>query len=668
MVTKSLVREAAAAEQPSRQDPAPLRVEELADRIVPIDPRIAPDGARVAFVADPVSQKEERRKRALWLAATDDPARQLTAGTSDDNDPRWSPDGARLLFRSDRQKTDEEEWRLFLLPLQGGEAAPLGELAGELSQAEWSPDGARIAVLRRDPESAADKARKKERDDAVVVEEEPRFTRLWIVDADSGKARCLTTSEREVRGYAWTPEGDALVIVTTAAPETDALLGAADLWRVPAAGGLPGHIARFPSTPWSPVVVPSPDGPVVVVGANGLRQQPSDSVWVVPINGGEPRNLLPDLLGVVEAIAPLPGHPGQIAARIVERTRGRLYAVDVASGAMTPLTPPAMAERGSVVEGASFSADGRRLAAVWSDATTPEEVWLGDTGGHAAAATRCGASFRDRLQPTEHVTWRSDDGVEIEGMLTYPMGYETGSRYPLFIQVHGGPSSYWEDRVLLDWHDWAQLLASRGYAVLMPNPRGSTGYGHDFQQLLQDDVGGGEYRDLVAGAQAMVARGIADPHRLGIGGWSWGGFLTAWTITQTNRFRAAIVGAGVANMISDHAQGDIPTSNLRYFPGQPYAHMDAYWAASPIRHVAAARTPTLILHGDDDARVAPGQGMELFRALKTLGVPVRFVRYPREKHHISERAHQIDLMQRVLDWLERYLMNGSSGVPSRAET
>jgi len=154
----------------------------------------------------------------------------------------------------------------------------------------------------------------------------------------------------------------------------------------------------------------------------------------------------------------------------------------------------------------------------------------------------------------------------------------------------------------------------------------------------------------------MMARGIADPNRLGIGGWSWGGFLTAWTITQTDLFRAAIVGAGVANMVSDHAQGDIPTSNLRYFPGQPYAHMDAYWAASPIRHVAAARTPTLILHGDDDARVGPGQAMELFRALKTLGVPVRFVRYPREKHHIDERAHQIDLMQRVLDWLERYLM------------
>ncbi len=208
---------------------------------------------------------------------------------------------------------------------------------------------------------------------------------------------------------------------------------------------------------------------------------------------------------------------------------------------------------------------------------------------------------------------------------------------------------------MLNWHDWAQMLASRGYAVLMPNPRGSTAYGQDFQRLLQDDVGGGESRDLVTGALAMVERGIADRERLGIAGWSWGGYLTAWTITQTSMFRAAVMGAGLSNMISDHGQGDIPSANLLYYPGQPYDHFEDYWRCSPIRYVSNVQTPTLILHGDDDARVHPAQGMEFFRALKILGVPVRFVRYPREKHGIEERAHQIDLMNRILDWLDRYL-------------
>jgi dipeptidyl aminopeptidase/acylaminoacyl peptidase len=212
---------------------------------------------------------------------------------------------------------------------------------------------------------------------------------------------------------------------------------------------------------------------------------------------------------------------------------------------------------------------------------------------------------------------------------------------------------------MLDWHDWAQLLANRGFAVLMPNPRGSTGYGDAFQKLLQNDVGGGESRDLVAGALAMVERGIADRARLGIAGWSWGGYLTAWTITQTDIFSAAVMGAGLSNMISDHGQGDIPTANLLYYPAQPYHEMEHYWASSPIRYVANVKTPTLIVHGDEDARVHPAQGMEFFRALKVLGVPVRFVRYPREKHGFVERAHQIDLMSRIVDWFERYLKPGT---------
>jgi dipeptidyl aminopeptidase/acylaminoacyl peptidase len=217
----------------------------------------------------------------------------------------------------------------------------------------------------------------------------------------------------------------------------------------------------------------------------------------------------------------------------------------------------------------------------------------------------------------------------------------------------------------LNWHDWAQMLASRGYAMLMPNPRGSTGYGHEFQRLLQDDVGGGESCDLVTGALAMVERGIADRERMGIAGWSWAGYLTAWTITQTNIFGAAVMGAGLSNMVSDHGQGDIPSANLLYYPGQPYDHMEDYRRSSPIRCVSAVRTPTLILHGQDEPRVHPAQGMEFFRALKVLGVPVRFVRYPREKHSIEERAHQIDLMNRIIAWLDHYLVADAARSGSR---
>ena len=649
------------ADQASATVARPLSPEEVSDRVVPSDPQISPDGSRVAFVAAPVGRKGERATRALWLGTSGAPARQLTAGTNDDRAPRWSPDGSRLAFLSDRLRTDDDdESQLFVLPLAGGEAQPLGTLKGDLSQPSWSPDGQFIAVLRQDPEDEQVKARKKERDDAVVVEENPRYTRLWLIDVDSGKARCLTTGDREVRAYGWAPNGEFLVVMTTNDIEFDAVLGPSDLWQVSIAGGMPRHIARFRTTGSTLLVAETDLGPRVIVRTDGHREQPSDSIWVVPLEGGDPRNLLPELSGIVEEIAAIPGTHGVVAARIVERTHGRLYRVDVLSGEMTLISPNGMLEAGSIIHGVSFGKHGERVALLWSDATTAEEVYIGKTNGDVAPITSFGAAFKGRLQPIEHATWLSDDGVEIEGILTLPAGYQPGRRYPLVIEIHGGPSWQWEDRVMLGWHDWAQLLASHGYAVLMPNPRGSTGYGHAFQRLLQDDVGGGESRDLIAGALAMVERGIADRDRLGIAGWSWGGYLTAWTITQTEIFSAAVMGAGLSNLISDHGQDDIPSANLLYFPGHPYHHMEAYWRSSPIRYVSAVRTPTLILHGDADARVHPAQGMEYFRALKILGVPVRFVRYPREKHPIEERAHQIDVMNRIVDWLDRYLKHKPS--------
>jgi dipeptidyl aminopeptidase/acylaminoacyl peptidase len=645
----------------AHQDPSSrLMPEEIADRKVPSDPRISPDGSRVVFVVSPASKTGEKWTRSLWIAGDGLAARQFTSGTADDCDPRWSPDGSEILFRSDRMKPGGDDYRLFVISVSCGEALPLTELGGELSEPEWSPDGRWVAVLRKDPEPEAMTARKKERDDAIVVEENPRFTRLWVVNAESKRARCLTTGEREVRGFAWAPDSLNLVAITNDVPEYDATLGPGDLWQIPVEGSLPRHVARFRSTPAFPIVIDTSDGPVVAVRADGHRDQPQDSVWMVPLSGGEPVNALPNLAGNVDELLSLPGTKGRAAVRIVERTHARLYAIDLPSGTLAPFTPDAIGDRGSIANGPSFAEGGSRVAAVWSDSTTLEEVWLGDTQGEAHAIASFGEDFAGRLQPVEHVCWTSDDGVEIEGLLTYPAGYRPGTRYPLVVEVHGGPSWRWEDRVMLNWHDWAQMLASRGYGVLMPNPRGSTGYGAEMQRRLQDDVGGGESRDLVAGALAMVDLGIADPDRLGIAGWSWGGYLTAWTITQTTMFRAAVMGAGLANMISDHGQGDIPSANLLYYPGQPYHHLDDYWRSSPIRYVASVRTPTLILHGEEDARVHPAQGMEYFRALKILGVPVRFVRYPREKHGFEERAHQIDLMHRIIDWFDRYLL-GSPG-------
>jgi len=630
----------------------PLTPEEIADRLVPKDPRLSPDGRDVAFVVATQSKKGEHPEQALWLSRDGKPAEPFTAGSACDDEPRWSPDGSRLLFLSDRAERGTN--RIYLIRRDGGEARPLGNLAGDLRSPEWSPDGTRIAVLRKDQESEAEKARKESRDDAIVVDADPRRTRLWVVDVETGTARQLTYGTREVWSFAWSPDGDRFAIITTDEAGVDARFGPCDLWLIPATGGLPKHLAHFPSRADYPIFVETPDGEAVAVRANWHREDPVDSVWVVPTQGGEPRNLLPNLAGNVEELRPLPGARGSVALRIAEGTHVSVYALDLATAELRPLTPAGLHREGAALYGPSLSAGGETIAVVWADGDVPQEVYVGQPGQALTAVTSLGKAFAGRLQPVEHVTWESD-GVEIEGLLTLPAGYQPGRRYPLIVEVHGGPTALWKDMCFLDWHDWAQYLASHGFAVLAPNPRGSTGRGAAFQKLLQDDVGGGESRDLIAGARAMVERGIADPERLGIGGWSWGGYLTAITITQTDLFKAAVMGAGLSNLLSDHGQNDIPSANLLYFPGLPYHHPDAYLRASAISSITNCKTPTLILHGDNDARVHPAQGMEMYRALKSLGVPTEFVRYPREGHSIRERAHQIDVMRRVLEWFERWL-------------
>lgn len=632
----------------------PLAPEELADRVVPSDPRISPDGGAVAFVAAPAGQREEHPASAVWIAGAGRPARKLTSGVAEDKAPRWSPDGSRLAFLSDRAKRGEDTG-IYLLPMHGGEGQRLGDLGGELKDPQWSPDGSRLAVLRTDPKDPAAKKREEARDDRVVVDADPRFTRLWLVDAETGAARCLTAGDREVRSFCWKPDGSGLLAITTNLPGWDEIFSGSDLWDVPAAGGLPRKLASFPLLASSPAVVDGPDGPLAVVVSEGGVADPPGRVTVLPLDGGEPRAVRSDWEAEVERVLPLPGRPGAVLVKATERTHGGVFALDLASGDLTPLLPAEKRGAGSIDGVPSASADGRRLAFAWSDSATPEEVWVGEAGGDAAAVTTFGASFAERLQPGEIVRWSSDDGVEIEGILIRPAGYEDGTRVPLVVEIHGGPSWQWEDRAMLDWHDWAQMLASHGIAVLLPNPRGSTAYGADFQKLLQGDVGGGEAADLISGARAMVDRGIADPDRLGVGGWSWGGYLTARVIERTGIFKAAVMGAGLSNMISDHGTGDIPSANLLYYPGQPYDHMDRYWESSPIRYASRIVTPTLILHGDNDARVHPAQGMELYRALRVLKVPTEFVRYPRQGHGIAERAHQIDLMTRVLGWYRRWL-------------
>ncbi|HEV2129052.1 MAG TPA: S9 family peptidase [Thermomicrobiales bacterium] len=636
--------------------PEPISFDRLADRQYPREPRISPDGTAVAMTVMYASKKDDRATSQIWLSRNHGEPFPFTGGKAGAADPGWSPDGSCLVFTSSRDDKDERAG-LFVIPADGGEAQQIGDVRGEIAKPRWSPDGSCIAFLMRDPETEAEKKDKEAKRDQVVVEEEPKHQRLWVIDPDTGKRRCLTTGNRSVRDYAWAPDGQELVVITTELPTANSLFMPSRVARVPVAGGLEHEITTFPTAPSTPVVRDVRGEQVVAVIDSDHRADPSPSIWIAPWDGGERRNILPELRGAVYDIVADPTTPDRVLAVIVEGVHGRLYSVSLETDRRELLSPGTMREHGSISAGISASRDGNHVAFVWTASDEPEEVWTIDRNGSTEKVTSFGKPFEGGLAPGEVVRWQSFDGVEIEGVLVRPARAE--GPLPLFVEVHGGPSWQWEDRVMLDWHDWAQMLATRGWAVLMPNPRGSTGYGSAFEKLLQDDVGGGESKDLIAGAEAMVERGIADRDRLAIAGWSWGGYLTARTITQTRRFRAAVMGAGIGNLASDHGAGDIPHANTLYYPSHPYDEgtWEFYAKGTPIREASQVATPTLILHGDSDDRVHPTQGQEFFRALQHAGVPVQFVRYPREEHSIREREHQIDLMERIVTWLNKWVLS-----------
>ena len=256
----------------------------------------------------------------------------------------------------------------------------------------------------------------------------------------------------------------------------------------------------------------------------------------------------------------------------------------------------------------------------------------------------------------EAVRWKSRDGLEIEGVVVYPVNYAPGRRYPMLTNVHGGPSGVWTQAFAGGWGNYAQVWAGAGWVVFLPNPRGSSGYGEKFLRANIRDWGGGDYRDIQSGIDELVRRGVADTSKLGQSGWSYGGYMTAWTLTQTNRFKAVMVGAGLTNMYSMYSTNDLQGVLEGYFGGEPWDDVAAYSRASAMTFIKQARTPTLIMHGQADQRVPIGQAQELYMGLRKNDVPVRLVFYPREPHGLGEPRHQLDKMKREMAWFSQHVL------------
>jgi dipeptidyl aminopeptidase/acylaminoacyl peptidase len=297
------------------------------------------------------------------------------------------------------------------------------------------------------------------------------------------------------------------------------------------------------------------------------------------------------------------------------------------------------------------------IAFVSQSATQPQEVWLWDQKSVARQVSHLNDSWKQyTLSEPEFFKYKSFDGTEIEAALLKPTGADSKSKPPLIALIHGGPTGRWQNSI----ETWGQLLATHGYAVFYPNIRGSVGYGQKFVEANRGDWGGGDFKDVMGGVQDLVKRGIADPNRLGIGGWSYGGYMAEWAITQTNVFKAAVSGAGMADLISEFGTEDHPAGD-EWFYGVPWEKPEGFLNSSPFVHLKNARTPTLVLQGDADTIDPLGQSQELYRGLKRYGVEAEFVVYPREPHGFREEKHLLDRLNRILAWYDKYLKEAKAG-------
>jgi dipeptidyl aminopeptidase/acylaminoacyl peptidase len=619
------------------------------------DLQFSPDGNRLAFVVTEPA-KGERRARHIWIYEKQSSStRQFTYSAKSDFLPRWSPDGKRLAFLSDR----DEQQQIYVMRADGGEASALTKGKRGVRNFVWSPDGKEIAFLAPDTKSEAEEKKEKDKDDAHVVDKEDKHARLWLLTVEPGETRALTEPKWEIGTAVWHPSGAGLMLSATDQPESDQnterifffRLGGAstgDRRTVDAIGprkevdSLTQVLA--PRGPFGNLRLAADGQRMAFVGCREDGPSPHDLILfhqgekgLQNLSGGGVDRPVFDFRWSKEG--------GLLA--VVEDGFHTKFVAFTAAGALKDV--PSIPSNPN-----AFDVSGTgEVAFAGQTATTPQELWLWDQKSAPKQVSHLNDSWKQyALSAPEFYKYKSFDGLEIEAALLKPLGYDGKSKLPLIALIHGGPTGAWQDSL----ETWGQLLAARGYAVFYPNIRGSSGYGQKFIELNRGDWGGGDYRDVMAGVDELIARGLADPEKLAIGGWSYGGYMSEWAITQTTRFKAAVSGAGLSNLISEYGTEQHPSYD-EWFYGLPYEpeKVAGFLNSSPFFHLKSTKTPTLILQGDADTTDPLGQSQELYRGLKRYGVESELVVYPREPHGFREEKHLLDRLNRILAWYDKHL-------------
>ena len=603
------------------------------------DIQLSPDGKQVAFViTEPAASNTQPRASNIWTMPVDgtESPRLLLPGLSNSGSPRWSPDGETLAFLSDRAQ-------IYLLRAAESTPVQLTSVPGGVEDFEWSPDSKMIAFVARDqPEKKA------AGDDAIEVDRDLKYSRLWISTVSDRKAVQLTKQHFEIYELAWSPKGDELALVVAPTPKAEDSLNLSLIVVNRSTGEVARTLSKLVNL--TGALRWSPDGRLISFYEGPPTKEYAAWVSVVPAAGGPSHPLLKDYAGSVLRLQWMPDSK-HLMAQSVEGTHQALLTVDTATGDARKLTDIVHSQWN-----VGFSTNESTTAYFSQSAGAPSDIWVLKPNAAPRKITNLNSQTAQwKLGKLREIEWKnSKDGILRRGVLITPPDYQQGRLYPTIVNTHPGDTAWWMGWHGSKWWDWGQLLASNGYVVFLPNTRGVTGEGPRMHQTIAD-WGGMAFQDLIDGVDYLVEQKIADPNRLGIGGWSNGGFMTEYAITHTTRFKAAVAQAGHSDFFSLYGTSYLSSSLRVSFGDSPHVNRKGYDERSPIMSVRNCRTPTLLLHGELDSGVPVGQAYEFYNALKDVGVETELVIYPRERHNIQERGHQLDVQRRMFAWFDKHL-------------
>ena len=653
---------------------------------VPSDPQISPDGTQVVFCVQRVERATEKKYTDLWLADSDGRRlRQFTHGKWADTQPRWSPDGQTLAFLSNRGS--EEQAQIHLMPVDGGEARPLTDLKGSFANYEWSPDGAKLVCQFRQKDADAlerekDEAKKKlgvsyrhitradyKFDGAGYLPQE--HWHVWVIDAAGGEVTQLTEGDKDATEPRWSPDGQAILFASNRSERPDMDLDATELYLIPAAGGEIRQLETRPGRKFAAVF--SPDGQhVAYLGRDKPgRWYQNARLYVAPVAGGGARDISGDsdlhLSGSTNGDVFNDSSP---ALPIWSADGQRLYVgaswqgneplVALAAFAPNPAPQQVIAETG-VLGGYTFDRARRRVAYLWSTLDDPAQLLVRDVADDGAAGPpRTLTTLNPWLAEVEtgeieEVWFKAADGYDLHGWILKPPGFDPTQQYPSILQIHGGPQTQYGNIYMHEFH----YLAAAGYVVYWSNPRGSQGYGEACTGAIYGQWGTVDYDDVMAWADYVAKLPYIDPQRMGVTGGSYGGYMTTLIIGRTDRFKAAVAQRVVSNFLSFYGSSDLNAGleNLAGTPA-PWDDVQTNWAQSPISAIGNARTPTLVIHSENDHRCDQEQGEQVFIALRRLGVDTELLLLPGESHGVSRGGRtdrRVARLEHMLGWFEKYL-------------